>query len=585
MLEPLPHTSIKEQYVRLLGYFKPYKGAAVVAIVLMATAGGIEALMVRLLKDLVDGFNEIASGTKPLWWMPLLLFVVALVRMFASYGHEYISTWLSAKITHDVRAQMFDRLLHLPVSVYDKSSVGELLSRVSYDVNGIMEAGLSVITVLVRDGILAVGLLVVLFYTDWQLAMLCIILVPGVLLSMRLVGKRQRRLSLQTQDSMGALARILNETLGGHLVVKVFNGQKYEADRFFKINQLVRRLTIKRAATTALNSGFNLFLVAVTIALIVYFAGLRALAGVLTAGAFVSFMGAMLFLQQPIKSLTVVNDKLHRGLAAAQTVFALLDQSEEMDVGTQSIERAQGAIRLEDVSFKYQADGPTALEGINLEIQPGETVAFVGHSGSGKTTLLNLIARFYQGHEGRITLDGWAIQDIRLADYRRQFAMVSQYVTLFNDTVTANIAYADAKPDKDRVEAAARAANAEGFIRQLPAQYEEMLGEDGIRLSGGQRQRLAIARAVYRDAPILMLDEATSALDTESERLVQAALDNLMRGRTTLVIAHRLSTIENADRIVVMKRGRIVEMGDHASLIAQGGEYAAMHAVQFRESA
>ena len=575
--------SSKAMYLRLLGYFKPYRSVIVVTLVLMALSGGIEALMVRLLKDLIDGFQALAAGTQPLWYMPAILFGVGLARMVAGYGFEYFSTWLSSRVIHDVRGHMYDRLLRLPAATYDKSSVGEMLSRVTYDVNGLMDAGLQVVTVVVRDGVMAIGLLAILFWTDWRLALLCALLAPGVLVSMRLVARRQRRLSLETQDSMGALARILNETLGGHRVVKIFSGHGYEANRFSKVNQRVRRLAVKRAGTTALNSGLNLFLVAVTIALIVYYAGVRAQEGALTAGAFVSFMGAMLMLQTPIKSLTKINDQFHRGMAAAQTVFALIDLPVEADTGTLPLDRARGAIKLENVSFKYLKDGPAVLEDINLDIQPGETVAFVGHSGSGKTTLINLIARFYQGHDGRITLDGTPIQDYRLMDYRRQFAMVSQDVTLFNDTVTANIAYAEERPDPARVEAAARTANAADFIRQLPAGYDEELGEDGTRLSGGQRQRLAIARAVYRDAPILMLDEATSALDTESERLVQAALDNLMRGRTTLVIAHRLSTIENADRIVVMQRGRIVEVGDHASLMAKGGVYAAMHAAQFQE--
>ncbi|MEW6676335.1 MAG: lipid A export permease/ATP-binding protein MsbA [Pseudomonadota bacterium] len=573
----------KDLYLRLLGYFKPYRTIAGVTILLMAISGGIEALMVRLLKDLVDGFDAIASGTQPLWYMPAILFVVALARMFAGYGYEYTSKWLSSRITYDLRSEMYTRLLRLPVAVYDKSSVGELLSRVTYDVNGVMSAGLQVITTAVRDGVLAIGLLVILFYTDWQLAMFCALLIPGVGLSMRLVAKRQRRLSLETQDSMGALARILNETLGGHRVVKIFSGQDYEAARFLKINQMVRRLTVKRAATTALNAGFNLFLVAVVIGLVVYYAGLRALHGGLTAGDFIAFMGAMLMLQQPVKSLTRINDELQRGLAAAQTVFSLLDQPMEQDTGLISIDRAKGAITLREVGFKYLEDAQPVLQGINLDIRPGETVAFVGQSGSGKTTLINLIARFYHGHTGEILLDGVSIHDYRLADYRRQYAMVGQDTLLFNDTVAANIAYADPKPDPARVRAAAEAAFAADFIEQLPGGYEEVLGEDGVRLSGGQRQRLAIARAVYSNAPILMLDEATSALDTEAERLVQGALERLMENRTTLVIAHRLSTIENADRIVVMQRGRIVEEGNHKSLMARGGVYAAMHAVQFQE--
>jgi subfamily B ATP-binding cassette protein MsbA len=571
----------RQLYFRLLGYFKPYIGVAILTVFMMAVTGGVEAAMVRFLKEIVDGFADLAAGTQSLWWWPSILFVVALIRLVTGYGYEYLSNWLSAKITHDVRGEMFTHLMHLPTPVYDKASVGELLSRVTYDVNGITSAGLNVITVIVRDGIMAIGLLAILFYTDWQLAIFCALLIPGVGFSMQLVGARQRRLSLETQTSMGTLARILNESLGGQRVVKVFTAQSHEIERFGRTNQLLRRLTIKRAVTTAFNSGFNLFLVAIAIALIVYFAGVRAQAGSLTAGDFVSFMTAMLLLQQPIKKLTLINDQLQKGLAAAQTVFGLLDQPLEKDLGTRSIARAQGHLVLQNVGFAYQDDGEDVLKDIELEIQPGQTVAFVGRSGSGKSTLINLIARFYHGHRGQILLDGVSIHDYRMLDYRRQFALVSQDVTLFNETVAANIAYADPKPDIARVRAAAQAAFADQFIMNLPQGYDEILGEDGVRLSGGQRQRMAIARAIYRDAPILMLDEATSALDTESERMVQAALENLMKDRTTLVIAHRLSTIEHADRIVVMDHGRMVECGSHFELIQKNGLYAAMHSAQF----
>ena len=578
-------TSSGQLYLRLLRYFLPYRGIAVFTVILMAAAGGVDALMIKLLKELIDRFESLANGSMALWVMPAVLLAVGLTRMLTSYGYEYASSWLSSRITHDVRAEMYERLLHLPVATYDRASVGELLSRVTYDVNQIMEAGLQVITVVVKDGVLAISLLAILLYTDWQLAMFCALLLPGVAFSMKVVGRRQRRLSLQTQDSMGMLARILDESLGGHRVVKIFNGQGYEARRFSRTNQQVRRLTVKRAATTALNSGINLFMVAITIALIVYFAGVRTQAGALTAGDFVSFMGAMLLLQQPVKSLTKINDSLHRGLAAAQTVFALIDQPIEPDHGQRPIERARGDIDIHALRFAYGADLAPALQDIDLHIRAGETVAFVGQSGSGKTTLVNLIARFYSGYDGDILLDGTPIADYRLHDYRQQLAMVGQDVVLFNDTVTANIAYADPNPDPTRVRAAAEAAFAADFIAQLPKGYDEVLGEEGARLSGGQRQRLAIARALYRDAPVLILDEATSALDTESERMVQAALDNLMRDRSTLVIAHRLSTIEKADRIVVMHQGRIVESGTHDALMARKGAYAAMHAVQFVEAA
>ena len=575
-------TPTRVLYARLLRYFRPYGWIVAVSILFMALAGAVDAVMVRLLKDLIDGFESLVDGSQPLWVMPAIIFALGLARMVTSYGYEYTSAWLSARVTHDIREQLFERLLRLPVATYDHASVGVLLSRVTYDVSQIMEAGLNVLTVIVRDGVLALALIGILLWTDWQLALFCALLIPGMALSMRLVARRQRRLAHETQDTMGSLTGILDESLGGHRVVKIFNGQRYEAGRFAQSNQKVRRLTLKRAATTAINSGFNLFVIAVTIALIVYFAGIRAQQGILTAGAFVSFMGAMLLLQQPVKSLTRINEQLHRGLAAAQSVFALLDQPVEEDRGDRTLDRARGEIRLRRLGFAYLEDGPPALRDIELEIRPGETVAFVGQSGSGKTTLVNLIARFYTGYRGEILLDGVPIERYRLEEYRRQFAMVGQDVTLFNDTVTANIAYADPAPDPARVRAAAAAAFASDFIEKLPAGYDELLGEAGVRLSGGQRQRLAIARALYRDAPILILDEATSALDTESERMVQAALDNLMRDRTTLVIAHRLSTIEKADRILVMHQGRIVEAGTHAELLALDGYYRAMHAVQFQ---
>ncbi len=350
-----------------------------------------------------------------------------------------------------------------------------------------------------------------------------------------------------------------------------------------RVNNSVRTLTVKRAATSSMNSGVIMLLIGITLAFIVYYASLRAQQGQLTAGAFVSFMVAMMMIQSPIKNITRINESLHRGLAAAETVFGVLDETEELDDGTQEIGRAKGALKLDDVSFDYGGNNRPALDHVSLDIAPGQTVALVGSSGSGKTTLANLLPRFYEATSGGITLDGVPVNQFRIHDLRRQFAMVSQDVILFNDTVAANIAYGDAAPDLERIRAAATAAFALDFIEAMPEGFNTMLGENGVRLSGGQRQRLAIARAIYKDAPVLILDEATSALDTESERKVQAALENLMQDRTTIVIAHRLSTIENADRIVVMSQGRIVEAGRHAELMDKGGAYAQMHRVQFTQ--
>lgn len=572
-------------YFRVLSYFRPHATIAVIALVCTAVAGGVDALMVRMLKDLVDGFAALQQGAQPLYYMPAIFFGLAIVRMITNYGSDYLGTWLTSRVQQRVRLDAFSRLMRMPVRFYDQSSTGVLLSRITFDTSQMLEAGLNVLTTVIKDGCLAIGLLATMFWTDWRLSLFCIGVIPGVAISIQLVGKRQRRLARETQDTMGEMNRILDESLSGPRIVKIFGGQNYEVNRFDVANNRVRRLLIKRAASSSINSGVTLFLIAIAIAAIVYFAGMRAQAGDLTAGAFISFMGSMLLLQQPVKSLARVNEQLHRGLAAAETVFAMMDQPIEDETGSIETKRVNGQIEYRNVLFRYGENSERkALDGINLNIAPGETVALVGPSGGGKSTLVNLLPRFYEPSAGQIMLDGVPLTAYRLECLRRQIALVSQDVVLFNDTVAANIAYGAGEIDMEKVRAAAEAAHAIGFIEQMPNGFEEELGENGVRLSGGQRQRLAIARALYKDAPILILDEATSALDTESERQVQAALDVLMQGRTTLVIAHRLSTIENADRIVVLQHGKIVETGSHAELLARNGLYTRMHAVQFAEA-
>ncbi|MGL6039888.1 MAG: ATP-binding cassette domain-containing protein, partial [Deefgea sp.] len=354
---------------------------------------------------------------------------------------------------------------------------------------------------------MAIALLGVMFWTDWQLTLFCLIMLPGAAVSIQVVSKRQRRLSRETQDMMGEMSQILDESLGGQRIIKIFGGARYEASRFGAANQNVRRLAVKRAATSSLNSGFTVFLIAVTIAAIIYFAGIRAADGAMTAGSFVSFMGAMMMLQQPIKNLSKLSDTLHRGLAAADSVFGILDQPIETDLGSLAPGRVTGCLSMKNLQFSYQPDGVKALAGINLEIAPGESVALVGQSGSGKTTLANLIPRFYEPTAGEIRLDGELLADYQLANLRSQIALVSQDMVLFNDSVSANIAYGVETIDMERVYAAANAAHATEFIEQMPNGFEERLGENGVRLSGGQRQRLAIARAIYKDAPVLILDE------------------------------------------------------------------------------
>lgn len=574
-------TSNRALYLRILSEIRPHWHVVAISIVCLAVAAAVDAGLPLLLKPLLDQNLKPSTLTDNVaWLLPAQILGLALLRLISNFGNEYTTAWVSSRVMHDLRSKMFSRMLSLPVKYFDQTSVGVLLSRVTFDVNQIMDAGTKVLTVLVKDSLLLVFLLVSMLLLDWQLTLLCLILLPGVAISISVAGKRQRRLSRETQAAMGKMTQILDESLSGQRIIKIFGGFSYETTRFGQTNNNVRRLSIKQAITSSMNSGLIMFLIGVTLAVIIYYASLRAQDGLLTAGSFVAFMIQMMMLQQPIKNLTKVNESLHKGLAAGESVFAILDQPIEPNQGQLQSPRVNGAITLQDIHFSYDDEGKQALDGINLDIQPGETIALVGSSGSGKTTLANLLPRFYDVSSGQILIDQQPLTDYQLGNLRQQIALVSQDVILFNDTVIANIAYGS-EIDMARVRQAAIAAHALEFIDAMPDGMDTLLGENGMRLSGGQRQRLAIARAIYKDAPILILDEATSALDTESERKVQDALENLMQGRTTLVIAHRLSTIENASRIVVMQQGRIIESGTHQALMANNGMYCRMHAAQF----
>ncbi|QBC43439.1 lipid A export permease/ATP-binding protein MsbA [Iodobacter fluviatilis] len=577
-------TSNRALYLRILGEIRPHIKVVSISILCLSVAAAVDAGLTLLLKPLVDqNLQTSALARSMAWILPAQILGLALLRLISNFGNEYTTAWVSSKVMHDLRGKMFGRMLSLPVKYFDQTSVGVLLSRVTFDVNQIMDAGTKVLTVLIKDSLLLVFLLASMLYLDWQLTLLCLILLPGVAISISVVGKRQRRLSRETQAAMGKMTQILDESLSGQRIIKIFGGFSYETNRFASTNNNVRRLSIKQAITSSMNSGLIMLLIGITLAVIIYYASLRAQDGALTAGAFVAFMVQMMALQQPIKNLTKINESLHKGLAAAESVFAILDEPIERNQGQLQSQRVQGSITLQDIYFAYADEGKPALDGINLDIKPGETIALVGSSGSGKTTLANLLPRFYDVSSGQILIDDQPLAEYQLGNLRQQIALVSQDVILFNDSVTANIAYGN-DVDMERVRQAAEAAHALEFIDAMPDGLNTLLGENGMRLSGGQRQRLAIARAIYKDAPILILDEATSALDTESERKVQDALENLMQGRTTLVIAHRLSTIENASRIVVMQHGKIVESGNHLELMAKNGMYSRMHAAQFANS-
>jgi len=570
----------KDLYLRLLGYVRPYTRIFALSLAGTAAVAITEPLIAALIKPLLDG-SFVAKDPRSIRVMPLLLVAVFIVRGIADFVGSVAMNWIAHRVVMDLRDALFARLLALPTRYFDDRSAGTLLSRLTYDVSQVMTATTQALVTLVRDGLAVTGLLAWMLYLNWRLSLLAFLIAPGIGLIMRAISRRLRRLSRELQDLMGELTRVIDEVLQGHKVIKIFGGHDYERDRFSRVNNRVRQFNLKLVAASEGSGPLVQLLAVVALGAMIYLASLQSAADQITVGGFVSLFGAMAMLLTPIKRLTKVNEQLQRGLAAAETIFALLDEPPEPDQGTRTIGRAAGRVSFRAVSHRYRPEGAEVIRRLNLEVQAGETIALVGPSGSGKTTLMSLLPRFYEPDGGEILLDGVPIRELRLAELRANIAYVSQDIVLFNDTVAANIAYgAGFRADEAALVQAAERAHAMEFIRDLPRGLHTLIGENGARLSGGQRQRLAIARALLKNAPILILDEATSALDTQSERKVQQALDTLRQGRTAFVIAHRLSTIESADRIVVLDKGGIVEIGAHAELLARGGLYASLYQMQ-----
>ena len=571
----------KQVYIRLLGYVKPYWKTLAFSVLLLSLLAATEPLFPMMMKPLLDeGFTN--KDATFMQWIPIFVVGLFLVRGILTFTSSYASSWVANRLVTDLRNLMFNQLTYLPTTYFDHHSSGSLTSKIAYDVNNVTGAATQALTTIVRDTLSLVALLGWLFWLDWKLTIVTLALIPFITIITRYFNKRLRNISGKSQSSMADLTHRIEEASSGHKIIKIFNAQKYEQKRFQLRNEQQRGLAMRSTVAASALVPLVQILASFAIALIIWMALNQDGGGTATAGGFVSYLTAMLMLLPPLKRLTGITATIQRGLAAAESVFEILDEPEEKSAKHQQIRQLNGCIQFNNISFIYPHTEQVILDNFSLEIKCGDTVALVGPSGSGKTTVSNLLARFYNTKSGSITIDEQSISDISLTTLRNSISLVSQDIRLFNDTIAANVAYAEVNPDINKVKSALIAANAWEFVTNLPNKLNTMSGQNGVRLSGGQRQRIAIARAFYKDAPILILDEATSALDTESERSIQAALEQLMKNRTTLVIAHRLSTIEHADNIVVMKDGSIVEQGKHAQLIKKSGLYKHYYKLQFK---
>lgn len=583
MIDNTRSISASEVYGRLLNYVKPYWPAFTAAVFAMAIYAGTETGLAAMMKPLMDGsfVNKDADTIK---FIPLALIALFLIRGAANFVTSYGLGWVARNVIKQLRTEMFERLITLPASYYDQSTSGQLMSKLLYDVEQVAEAATDAVLTMIRDTLTIIGLLAWMIYINGMLSLIILLTVPLIAILVYKVSYRFRRISKTIQNSMGDVGHVSNEIIEGHREVKTFGSQDYELKRFEIINQQNRRQRMKMITTDAISQPIIQLISVLGLSGVIYIATLPEMLDKISAGSFISFITAMFMLLTPLKRLTKVNGKIQAGIAAAQSVFSLLDQRPESDTGTKIIGRSRGEIQYQNVGFRYNTSKGDVLEDISFHAKPGQTIAFVGHSGSGKTTLVSLLARFYPSTTGHILIDGIDINELKLSELRDQISLVNQQVVLFNDTIANNIAYGQKQQvSNDQIIAAAKAAHAWDFIQRLPEGLATHVGQNGVLLSGGQRQRLAIARALLRDAPILILDEATASLDSEAERHIQAALEALMKQRTTLVIAHRLSTIEKADQIIVMHNGKIIETGTHTDLLAKGQHYAELYRLQFQE--
>ncbi|SKC31848.1 lipid A ABC transporter ATP-binding protein/permease MsbA [Photobacterium piscicola] len=580
----LTEKSTKDTYKRLWPYIKIYKAGIIVAVIALIINAAGDTLMLSMIKPLLDksfgGFDSMDSGF--LAMMPIYLVGLMIMRGASGFVSTYCLSWVSGNVVMNLRRQLFQHFMKMPVAFFDKEASGALLSRITYDSEQVASATSSALVSIVREGASIIGLMVLMFWNSWQLSAILIVIAPVVAISISVVSKRFRKISRSMQDAMGSVTSSAEQMLKGHKVVLSYGGQGVEKQRFDEVSNLMRRQTMKLVSAQAIANPIIQLIASSALVVVLILANTPSLRDSLTPGTFAVVFGAMFGLMRPLKSLTSVTSQFQRGMAACHTLFDLMDLETEKDNGKHEVERVRGDVSVKDVTFTYPTKDTPALRNVSFELPAGKTVALVGRSGSGKSTIANLLTRFYDIDSGDLRLDNVEIQDYTLSNLRSQVAVVSQNVHLFNDTIANNIAYASGdmftRADIERV---AELAYAMDFIKDMEHGLDTVIGENGVSLSGGQRQRLAIARALLRNAPVLVLDEATSALDTESERAIQRALDELQKDRTVLVIAHRLSTIENADQILVVDDGEIIERGTHGELIRLNGAYAQLHRIQF----
>ncbi|MEZ8229860.1 lipid A ABC transporter ATP-binding protein/permease MsbA [Vibrio splendidus] len=568
-------------FKRLWTYIRLYKaglGVAVIALIINAVS---DTYMISLLKPLLDeGFGNAESDF--LRTLPIIIFIMMFVRGVSGFVSTYCLSWVSGNVVMEIRRKIFSHFMHMPVSFFDKEQTGALLSRITYDSEQVSAATSKALVSIVREGASIIGLLTLMFWNSWQLSLVLFAVAPFVAWAISIVSKRFRKISKNMQTSMGHVASSAEQMLKGHKVVLTYGGQELERGRFDTVSNQMRQQSMKLVTAQAAANPIIQMIASIAIVVVLYLASVDSIKAELTAGTFTVVFSAMFGLLRPLKALTNVTSEFQRGMAASTTLFGLMDLDTEQNKGTLKPKTVAGEVEVRDVTFTYQGAEKPALDKVSFNIPKGKTVALVGRSGSGKSTIANLFTRFYDVDSGSIELDGHDIRDYELRNLREHFALVSQNVHLFNDTVANNIAYAaEAKYSREQIEHAAKLAHATEFIEGMENGIDTIVGENGASLSGGQRQRIAIARALLREAPVLILDEATSALDTESERAIQSALEELQKDKTVLVIAHRLSTIEQADEILVVDDGRIVERGAHAELIAHDGAYAQLHRIQF----